>query len=185
MLPGEVIISLSEAHKVPNSIKSALQNRLWKFPVNVIMTDQKKYAGDNRNIASQNAKGDILVCQDADDLPYPQRLEIIEYFFNTYPISQLLHGWIKGDKNVFNNVTYYALNDVPYIFPTSYQNIWSFKVHFGNVAISRQVFKSLQWTSMPRGQDVEFNQRVYNRFRQCIIIRVPLLVYRIGCLLHV
>jgi glycosyltransferase involved in cell wall biosynthesis len=176
-LPDEVVISLSEIQRVSDNLQEQIKKQQWAFPVKLITTNAKKYAGDNRNIACSHAQGDIFVCQDADDLPHPQRLEIISFFFTTQPVNQVLHSWLN-EKDFINDFNYYTISSVSHVLPTSYQHIWSFRVHFGNVAITKEVFKIIKWTSNPRGQDVIFNKMVMDRFKKCLIIRVPLLVYR-------
>jgi len=90
-LPDEVVISISEAHKLKAGLVNKLENHIWPFELIIMQTDRPKWAGENRNIAAENSSGDILICQDADDLPHPQRIEIIKKIFKTLKVDYLIH----------------------------------------------------------------------------------------------
>ena len=61
--------------------KKKIENMKYPFKVIYIFHKECKYAGDNRNCACEKASGDIFITQDADDIPHPQRIEIIKYMF--------------------------------------------------------------------------------------------------------
>src|SRR3989344_6793822 len=98
-LPDEVVISISEAHQIEPNIIKLLQDEQWHFPVKLLLSDKKLFAGQNRNIACSYATSEIFICQDADDFPHPQRIEIIKYFFVKYGIDFLLHKFIYNNNN--------------------------------------------------------------------------------------
>ena len=81
VLPDEIVISLSEIDKLDPILVENFENKQYPFPVKLIKHQERLWAGPNRNSACQHASGDIFICQDADDLPHPQRIEIIKYFF--------------------------------------------------------------------------------------------------------
>ncbi len=179
-LPDEIVVSISESNRIKGNVLEALNNELWSFPVTIITSKQKLYAGQNRNIACQRAKGNVLICQDADDIPHPQRVEIIKYFFSNYQIDHLMHRWvtIKKDFDAFVNKSI-QIPEIEFIFPQNFQQAWNFGcITNGNVAISRDAFDMIKWSSKPRGQDVQFNAAVYSQFPNRIVISAPLLGYR-------
>lgn len=90
ILPDEVVISLSEAHFVPEAIDK-IRNEEWKFPVKVLTSDDQHYAGWNRNNGCSYSQGDILILQDADDIPHPKRVEEIIFFFKQYDLDHCVH----------------------------------------------------------------------------------------------
>ena len=94
VLPDEIIISLSEVNQVSDLIIKRLQDEQWPFPVKLLLSDQKMFAGENRNNACKNATADIFICQDADDIPHPQRVEISKYFFENYDIDHLMSSFV-------------------------------------------------------------------------------------------
>ena len=79
VLPDEVVISLSEIDKLNPALIKKFENKKYPFPVKLIKHRELLWAGPNRNSACEHAIGDIFICQDADDLPHPQRIEIIKY----------------------------------------------------------------------------------------------------------
>ena len=177
VLPDEVVISISEVEKAPESLIDSLMNKNWAFPVKYILSKEKVYAGGNRNKACQIATGDIFVCQDADDLPYSNRIEVIKFFFNTHKIDHLMHLYRYSHNSEKPQV---KVDDINFIYLKRFDDIWEAgeDIHNGNVAIRKNVFEKIQWTNKPRGQDVEFNRKVCEKFN-CIVILEPLIIYRI------
>lgn len=91
VLPDEVVIAVSESELMPDALLKVLQNSKWPFPIKYVLSKEKAFAGENRNKACAIATGDLFVCQDADDLPTTNRIEVIKYFFNTHEIDHLMH----------------------------------------------------------------------------------------------
>lgn len=169
-LPDEIVISLSESHKVPQDIIDALRNETWRFPVKLLLSQEKLFAGHNRNIACENASGDIFICQDADDLVHPQRVEIIKYFFKKYKVKHLMHRFVVLKRDEASSLySYKDLREIEFDFPKTFAETYVREgITNGNVAIAKTVFNKIKWPSTPRGQDTEFNKEVYARTnRRC------------------
>jgi glycosyltransferase involved in cell wall biosynthesis len=180
ILPDEVVISLSESTSVDSAVMSQLQNSSWPFPVKLLLSEQKMYAGENRNKACEYSTGEVLITQDADDIPHPQRIEIIKYFFKNHKIDHLMHMWVEAKPHssiLFRK--HENLKHIPFFYPTTYEDVRGKHMTNGNVAISRRVFEKIKWSDMPRGQDSDFNKRVYINFRKRLALRISLLAYRI------
>ena len=179
-LPDEVIISLSEYQLVNKEVMAQLSSEQWAFPVTIILSEQKKYAGDNRNTACEHASGTIFICQDADDIPHPQRVDIIHHFFKHYPVDHLFHQWVEvlpGDEASF--IQYDTPENISFTYHQAFRELWwCGKFTNGNVALARHVFDTVRWSSEPRGQDTLFNAEVYKHFKQGIAIQAILLGYR-------
>ncbi|MBP9841582.1 MAG: glycosyltransferase family 2 protein [Simkaniaceae bacterium] len=184
-LPDEVVISLSIPQMVESELKQnafyGLEQENWAFPVTLLISDGRKYAGENRNIACSHASGDILICQDADDVPHPQRIEIIGYFFEKYKIDHLMHEFMfvyeNTEKMIFPN--YLNLDQIRFSNTKNFQAIYRYAYFTnGNPAITRELFQLMQWPNTPRGQDTEYNQRVYSERHRCIAIGAVLYGYR-------
>ncbi len=119
-----------------------------------------------------------MLFQDADDLPHPQRVEIIRNVFETYMIDHLLHQWISSQENflpcdasalkeMLVSFRTYDLIDVPY-------------VHNGNTAFRRYVFEKLHWKPIVNmiQEDVLFNRTAYAFFSRRLVLKFPLVMYR-------
>ena len=181
-LPDEIVISFSGVSGVAhiNTIK-AIKNESWPFSVLLLTTEQNLFAGENRNRACEKASGDILICQDADDVPYPQRVEIIKQFFTTYQIDHLVHQWVGLGPTGKHNVAhlehpqtglnkdgsfrlYEQIEDLPFFQPHKFDEMLSYgSFTNGNCALSKEVCNAIQWGDEPRGQDVIFNRQVYQQ----------------------
>src|SRR5579872_1475277 len=179
VLPDEVVIALSEINKIEPSLIESLQNKKWSFPVTVVASEKKMNPGENRNNACSHASGDIFICQDADDIPHPQRIEIIKYFFENFEIDHLLHQFIfEHDQLEF--VMDKTL--IGHIFPSHINEAWQVdKVGYitaGNPSMRRTVFQKIKWGNGRAGEDVLFNSDVYDHFDKRIVIKFPLYIYR-------
>lgn len=180
-LPDEVVISLSETCRIPSAQLAPLKNELWAFPVTLIASERQQYAGENRNIACSVATGDVFLCQDADDVPHPQRVEMVHYFFSTYNIDHLMHRYkmINADDNSISFKHYSDFSTIPFThFRTHDLAKKAGRLTNGNIAIARHVFEKLQWEIQPRAEDSPFNRTAYKLFRKCIVIQATLYGYR-------
>lgn len=74
--PLEVIVSSSSCE--PSDVPVLAE---YPFPVTLILHRVRKNAAENRNIAIQLARGDIVSFFDADDIMLPRRLEAIRTAF--------------------------------------------------------------------------------------------------------
>lgn len=180
VLPDEVVISLSEYKQVPDTLLEELAHASWPFPVTLILVAEKQYAGDNRNTACDHARSDVFICQDADDIPHPQRIEIIRHFFHHYPVEHLFHEWIDIPyKGSFTFPRYTDLEQISFAYHRPFQDLWQHgQFTNGNIAITRTVFNTVRWSSAARGQDSTFNKAVYEQFTHGIAIQAKLLGYR-------
>lgn len=171
-IPDEVIISISDFIHVDQELLVKLYEREYPFEVKFIYHDKIKYAGENRNSGCELAKGDILIMQDADDLPYPQRIEAIVYAFNKTNAVHLFHGYTwKMEENRFD------IESLQIIKITKWNQLNTLITN-GNIAIRKNVFKQLKWSNQSKGEDVEYNKRVIAKFGNSIVLKANLLVYR-------
>jgi hypothetical protein len=167
IMPDEIVISLSEYHLVDQNEIYKLINYNWPFRVILITTEKKLFAGENRNIAGENCSGDIIICQDADDKPHRQRIEIIKSIFIENKVDHLMHGYAKRSSDLdfyyHKNISFHQKR---------------FRLTPGNIAIKKEVFNKIKWSNYPRGQDCKFNKDVKNAGFCCQKIYLPLLWYR-------
>lgn len=179
ILPDEVIISLSEADKTSPALIQKIKSEHWQFPLVLLTSNNKQWAGTNRNIASQKAIGDILIYQDADDLPHPQRFEIIKYFFENYPVDHLLHEFVSSE----DLKQFPALNarNITFSYEKNLDVAWKKNpmLHNGCPSIRKHVFAKIKWPDTAHQEDTTFNGKAYRECKNCMFIKAPLYVYRI------
>lgn len=176
-LPDEVIISLSEYKQVPDNIMTQLEESQWRFPVTIIFSERTLHPGQNRNLASSKALGDIFIYQDADDQPYPQRIEIIKQLFETYKLDLLMHRFIELHQATDIPLSHH--HTVDFLCPSDYDSqIMGKDIHNGNTAISKKLFSTFKWPDYRTHEDETYNRILYKHFTNKIIVLTPLLVYR-------
>ena len=179
ILPDEIVISLSQANQVSKEIIHNIESTSWAFSVKLLKSDKKLYAGHNRNRACDAASGDIFICQDADDLPHPQRVEIIRYFFELYELDFAMHEYkpLKVDETPLY-AFHEDLSQIKFMRPQNHRQTVRMPVHNGNVAIAQHVFRKKQWPGDKSGQDVLYCRKLFELFTKRYIIQTPLLIYR-------
>lgn len=178
VLPDEIIISLSESHRVKEGLIAAVEDKKYPFQLKIVKSQEVLYGGQNRNIACEHSSGDILICQDADDIPHPQRVELIKGLFEKYQIEHLMHCFILSDK-LFQYCYPEKAASLSVYSSDPNQACYYPSIHNGNIALLRTVFMKVKWPVHERvGEDIEFNTSVYKDFKKTVILPIPLLLYR-------
>lgn len=202
VIPDEVVISLSEAHIINADLRNNLKkNYAEKFTdLTLLETDQKLLHGPNRQHASDVAKNEILIYQDADDRPHPQRIEVIKYFFEHNDIMQLNHACIPSFES-FQPVDIDKIETVQSdelyqkYFPhgqlkdclavTGAYGAGYGLIHAGVVSIRREVLEKVKWRDVPDLQllgkiateDYEFCMETLYTFNKALVIKTALYQY--------
>lgn len=203
-IPDEVIISISNSCNKDDFPISLIQQSNFSFSLKILRSSKRQFAGENRNIAVSASTGTLIICQDADDLPHQQRVEIIKKLFQKTSFDFLVHLFLAplDEPAITQYAKYYeSLN-----FPTDvheYLNITPmmdlhhlqhlnpefFKrylpnqipslsgVHFGNCAFKRSTFDMVQYNHNPSAQDVSFFEAVTTTFDNNILSNLPLVYY--------
>tara|TARA_B100000287_G_scaffold86833_1_gene79454 strand:- start:62435 stop:63184 length:750 start_codon:yes stop_codon:yes gene_type:complete len=102
--PDEVIISISNGHLMDVDAICNLQNKYENSfdTVNIVSHNMTVPEGPNRGFGSRSAKNEIIIYQDSDDIPHPQRIEIIKHFFKNENILHLNHSFTFAQE--FNQI---------------------------------------------------------------------------------
>ena len=166
-VPAELCVAISEYLGAPPvNVASLSRGRRLPFAIRIVNERSRAYAGRNRNRAADVAKGNLLLYQDADDLPHPQRVEIAAWLFANYEIDHLLHHydhltaptqrahWMNHRFNVRDaaRVTVYQIYG---------RDGHAHPFTNGNNVTSRALFRTIRWPEhVARGQDVAYNRAV-------------------------
>lgn len=177
-LPDEIVISISETTNESFFIIKKIKEYILPFKLIIISSSETLYAGQNRNIACSNATGDIFICQDADDIPHPQRTEIITYFFEHHNIDHLTHTYILQPKQQTITFPHYSVNKIKYFNPEQLVTCKHIEITNGNASISRALFQDYKWPDDKKGEDIKFNNMVYKKYKNRLVLNVPLISYR-------
>lgn len=168
--PEEVVISVSGT-TTPPVLKSK------KIRVVVLSSPERANASTNRNRATARALGDLIVYQDADDVPHPQRIEIVRALYARFEYDHLLHHFTHQGGATWTATRYKPPFDQLARYRDTY--LFEYGTTNGNPAISRAVAKKVRWPEHVNiGEDVRFNRDVYSRAQKKVILRAPLLFYR-------
>ena len=184
-LPDEIVIALCQVECLEEGAVAALESRPWPFALKILCYLGRQSAGVNRNLACEVASGALLLCQDADDLPHPQRVEIVNYLFTRHRLEHLIHGWLSEEEAipVFRSDLlplnkFRAFDDITRFYSLETPRA-RFQPHYGNVCLLAEVAKKVKWeNSLEFDRDVAFNQKVYAAFTQLGATPSPLVIYR-------
>jgi len=189
VLPKEVIVSLSgkrylSSDKIRN-IDNLLNSGL-PFVIKILYHNDGVWASGNKNYAAAVATGDILIVQDADDIPHFQRLEIMKYYFDKYDIVHVTHSFNlrhSGSVILANNYRSIPFNvrhhiaGIPFVYVTS-RNVYKTAITNGEIGVLRSVWARYKWDESRRtGEDTRFNRKVEEHYRKTICIQKELIIY--------
>jgi hypothetical protein len=183
LLVDEVVIPIAESNQLDKTLIDNLKKQEFKFPVNIIEIPKPSLAGNTRHIGLRRASHEIIIFQDADDIPHDQRVEMIKYFFDKYPeIVHICHKWSKRPAT-FNKTRYNIEKDIEVVIPknnifmSTYRQIEH--IANGNIAIRKRIYKNVGWYErMHRKQDIQTNINIYNKYRKTLFIRAEIYLYR-------
>lgn len=202
-LPNEVIVSLSNAHLVPtdkiDELEKKYQNQFDVFKI--LRHNRTIQEGPNRGEGSKASTCDYITYHDSDDIPHPQRIEIIKHFFKNYDILHLNHSYtyeqgfntLKIDeiKHVDSEKIYrthfgdsfddekqrpiYHYNNLE---NKSYGNNQGFHVCGGPTTIHKSVLDTVKWNDERiLSYDYDFCMDTLFYLKKSMIIDAPLIWY--------
>jgi hypothetical protein len=200
--PNEVIISLSNSHLVDKELVNNLENKFSKLFENflILRHTTQIQEGPNRGEGSKVSKFDYITYHDSDDIPHPQRIEIIKYFFSNFDILHLNHSYSYNKS--FNKIEFNQINFVhsqnlfdsqfgvgsnfksrPIDFyvdenDKSYGAGLGFAVCGGPTTIHRKVLDSINWNEERiLSYDFDFCMDTLFYLNKSMIIDAPLIWY--------
>lgn len=179
--PTEILISISGLSTDPvefEKTKKEVDLLLTYYPeLNIItsFTSDNLFAGENRNKAIKMSMGEIITFIDADDIMRCDRLYTLYMIFSLYPdIYIVLHKFHENKYPTFRDGSINFDKDKvkPYVY--------SEELHFGHSSFRRPIFYEYKYSSKPRGQDIEFIDKLLNKYISCIAIYDQALTYYIS-----
>jgi glycosyltransferase involved in cell wall biosynthesis len=205
-VPDEVVVSLSDCDKLTSQAIRDLEARYSSvFNFKLIRNSQRLSAAKSRQVASNMALGDILIYQDADDLPHPQRVEILRSLFELNKEAMHVGHPFTMTGEAFQKIGNFL--DVPVLPLTSLYRTYLHESLTPNVpvierlgafgewlpnsthrgrfangapAVRKSVFERVQWTDdlkFFKSEDCEFNFAVLMAYNQSFFVDHPVYFY--------
>lgn len=197
LIPNEVVVSISQVDCNTELLLGEIESENYPFKLKLIKNPVRKFAGENRNIAINNSKGELIICQDADDLLHPERVEIISEIYRKTKFDILIHFFsrqpmaesdIEYYKSIYDSYSFKGLNyKIDYVKSLSNNKIGKSRVpgnsifdtgtHFGSCAFPRKTFKKVQYNNKRNGQDANFVSDVLAICEKNVVLHLPLVYY--------
>lgn len=199
--PDEVIISVSNGDQLNRSLVESLEAKYKNSFNNLkfILNDHKVMEGPNRGVGSKHSSCEYITYHDSDDIPHPQRIEIIKHVFNKYDILHLNHSYSfdqKFDKISLEDIVCFdsekvykthfgdgefserPLNFFPHPNDKSYGAGLGIAVCGGPTTIHRSVLDKVKWNQdRILSYDYDFCMDTLFTLRKSMIINSPLIWY--------
>lgn len=174
VLPLEIIVSISQANLVEHEL-AEIKKLQWPFPVFYLETNDRLGPGGNRNRATSQASGNVILFQDADDLPHKQRVEIVKYLFEKYKIHHLIHRFTPFPESFSQReiqpkyITIHDLKSAREAF------MYFSRIQFGQCAVSKKAASEIAWESNQiMGEDLKFCDSVIHQLGCSVVIDTEL-----------
>ena len=165
------------------------------------MTQERLYAGPNRQMAESLCSGDIIIYQDDDDLPHQRRVEVVKKIFEQFDIVSLNHSYsFLGGQSIPFEKTRMFSGEYLYkkYFPNdkledcksygAYGHGFEFSVHAGVVCIRKELLKDIKWKHhddlkiapypKEKTEDFEFCFETLFYKKNSVIIDAPIYYYK-------
>ena len=163
--PMEIVISLSGETFKNNNFKNRLE-KIAKVPIKIIYSKKNKIASENRNIASENASGDILSYIDADDIMKKNRIKRIVDIFKKFNCNAVLHSFEYTLDTTINTINKINIYKGKFMYELSKKvdtiHLWinnENAIHHGHLSIKKSVFKDIKFNTSKkyrRSEDSKF-----------------------------
>ena len=163
ILPDKVVVSSS-------STSELTCDKIYSFPLEVIVTECKQNASKNRNVAASKLLDmDYITFIDADDVMHPQSIEFLLKGFQTYDSDIILHNYFEFSKGTIDNFLgiFKEINIRNHTLIQGWSGCITHingysdsvdKIHHSQVTVKREIFKSV-W--FPEEEE-------FNRIEDCV-----------------
>ena len=178
IIPDKVVVSCSSTkHSVFDLDLYSEKMKDYTFPLQIITSEEKKNAAQNRNIAAYKLSVmDYITFIDADDIMHPQRIEILLNTFQEHDSDIILHNYFIGvafEKDLFKKIDSCDINVRANSLRQCYSGCITHKYYYdtndkithGHVSVKQCVFNQLQFPEEPEfytKEDCVYCHRVFS-----------------------
>jgi glycosyltransferase involved in cell wall biosynthesis len=176
IIPNKVVVSCSSTKKNDLEVDCYVEKlQRYTFYLEIITTEEKKNAGQNRNIAASKLSDmDYITFIDADDVMHPQRIEILLKVFQENDSDIILHNYfidVTFEKDTFKKIE----NENIIVRNNSLKQHWSGciehidyveeSIHHSQVSVKNEILNKIKFpeeNEFNRKEDCIFCHRVFN-----------------------
>jgi len=164
-LPDKVVVSCS-------STDDFTHFKEYNFPLEIVITSEKKNAAQNRNIAiSKLMDMDYITFIDADDIMHSQRIEVLLKTFEEHDSDIILHNFLLEKKNFEkieeiqvtpNSLTQCSSGCI--IHKDNNKNL-IYHIHHSQVTLKKHILEKIKFpeeSEFNRREDAIFCHRVFS-----------------------
>jgi len=176
-IPNKVVVSCSSTKKSDFELDCYFEKlQRYSFYLEIITTEEKKCAAQNRNIAAFKLSDmDYITFIDADDIMHPQRIEILLKVFQEHDSDIILHNYHNSE--IIDGITKKIESHEIIVRPNSLKQSYSGcvthkyyygrndKIQHGHVSIKQTIFNKIQFPEEPKfyaKEDCIFCYRVFS-----------------------
>lgn len=172
-IPDKVSVSCSSTKETDFDLYVE-KIKQYSFPLQIITSEEKKCAAQNRNIAASKLTGiDYITFIDADDIMHPQRIEILVQAFKQHDCDIILHNYSYLEslddilvKKIDKNDIIVKVNSLEQCYSGCIRHkIYGEKIHHGHVSVKQTIFNAVTFPEEPefyRKEDCVFCYRVFS-----------------------
>ena len=203
-IPNKIIISIG-LYRDENKLFFDHVEKMYDNII-IIRDYEKLLAAENRNKA-KNYDCDVVAFHDSDDYPHPDRLKIINYYFEKYSnIMHLHHNYnrqylfedidmksieVETTNNIYDN--YFPDGNYKYGSELSKRqrkqsfSLNKFSIAIGVGAYKMEVLRNIEWSSYDfdfmyenierRGQDYEYFMKTIYKYNMGLFIDAKIYYY--------
>jgi len=175
----ELLDSIEKQTRVPDKVVVSCSStddfthfKEYNFPLEIVITSEKKNAAQNRNIAiSKLTNMDYITFIDADDIMHFQRIEILLKVFQEYDSDIILHNFLINNK-IFEKIEEIQVSPNSLIQCSSGCIIHKdnnknlvYHIHHSQVTLKKHILEKITFpeeTEFNRREDSIFCHRVFN-----------------------
>lgn len=116
----------------------------------------------SRNKAAELATGDILIYHDVDDVPHPQKIELIKSAFDNEEVDAFVHGFMIDNMFPFKYSKLKMEKITSLKHPKPYLNASKDDLSHGHLSIKKKILNDIKYDEeITWGEDADFCKRLF------------------------
>ena len=180
-LPQYIYIAASSTSDAEGQLlEKNLRQKFFSERIRVLSTEEKLYAGGNRNRGARASTADVICFVDADDITHPTKIQkVLETFDREPHVSFVLHGYaITNENRVCKESNSDELDEIAKKKKKSGFALCHPNVTHGHISVKKSVTEKVHQTGNKRGEDTKYVRDLLRAGFKGYIIGENLVTYR-------